>query len=333
MPQTQGHSQPIIEAMRRPLVSVIVTTYNHADTLAQALDSILAQKVTFDIEIALSDDCSTDGTHDVCRRYAERYPQIIKYQRNTHNKGARDNYFDTLMRCQGRYIADLAGDDRWCDPHKLADQAAILNANPDVELCHTDWRYLDDTTGRLAPSRNNPKAPWLQPIADGHQLIVPLLNAHDQMIVHSCTALYRAHTARELITTYPNWFRNPAYPCEDLQLMTLLAHRGNVAYIDRVTLDYRVGHTQITSAKDPAKAFDFNYGTLLLRLDLQHWLQLPPALFSENRRLAAYAAGLARRAGDRDRLDRIVALCRRRNITLPLRTRLRLLADRLLRHI
>ena len=84
----------------RPKVSVLITTYNQADTLPTALDSILAQKTDFEIEICLSDDCSTDSTPTVCERYAARYPEIIKYHRNSHNLGARDNYFTTMMRCR-----------------------------------------------------------------------------------------------------------------------------------------------------------------------------------------------------------------------------------------
>lgn len=328
-PDRKNTIRPIMPAQRLPKVSVIVTTYNQAETLAEALESILGQQTDFDIEIMLSDDQSTDHTPDICRQYASRYPDIVRYHQNPVNLGARDNYFDTLLRCRGEYIADLAGDDRWCDPRKLADQVAALDADPAIVMCHTDWQYLQAETGKLRASRNTPGHPWLRPVIEGIELITPLLNASDQMMVHSCTMVYRADVARDLVTGYPQWFRNPQYPCEDLQLVALLADRGKVAYIDRVTLDYRVGHDQITSIKNPAKAFDFNYGTLLLRLDLQQWLMLPQRLFPENRRMAAFITGLARRAGDRRRAAKIATLCRERHIRLPLRSRLRLWLDHL----
>ena len=50
-----------------PLVSVIVTTYNHEPYLADALDAILSQRCDFGVEIVLGEDCSSDGTLAVCR--------------------------------------------------------------------------------------------------------------------------------------------------------------------------------------------------------------------------------------------------------------------------
>ena len=48
-----------------PLVTVLVTTYNQEKYIAQALDSVLAQKTDFPFEIYVSEDCGTDGTRDI----------------------------------------------------------------------------------------------------------------------------------------------------------------------------------------------------------------------------------------------------------------------------
>lgn len=53
-----------------PLVSVVVTTYNQERTIAQTLDSILAQQCDFAFELVLGEDCSTDSTRSICERYA-----------------------------------------------------------------------------------------------------------------------------------------------------------------------------------------------------------------------------------------------------------------------
>ncbi len=58
----------------RPEVSVITVTYNQALTIARTLDSILAQECDFDYEIVIGEDCSTDDTLDICRRYAAAHP-------------------------------------------------------------------------------------------------------------------------------------------------------------------------------------------------------------------------------------------------------------------
>lgn len=95
----------------RPEVSVITVTYNQAGTIARTLDSILAQECDFDYEIVIGEDCSTDDTLDICRRYAAAHPDKIRLLHNTVNKGIIDNYFDCIMECRGKYIADCPGDD------------------------------------------------------------------------------------------------------------------------------------------------------------------------------------------------------------------------------
>ncbi len=250
-----------------PKVSVIVTTYNQEDTLAATLESILAQDCVFTFEIELADDCSTDSTGDICREYASRYPHIIRYTRNKVNRGARDNYFDTLLRCRAPYIADVAGDDLWCDTSKLRRQADILGRNPDITLVHTGWQYLDAATGATRPSDADTTAPWMQPVADGRMLLEPLLAANGSMTVHSCTCLFRKQTFIDAYKADEPLFRSGEYPCEDLQLIAVLAAAGKVAYIPDITLNYRVGHSsQLTSAADAARAFRFYFGTLRLRL-------------------------------------------------------------------
>ncbi|MBQ5861944.1 MAG: glycosyltransferase, partial [Alistipes sp.] len=61
-----------------PLVSVCVTTYNHAKYIAQALESILRQRTSFGVEIVVGDDCSSDDTVAICQRYAEQYPDRVR---------------------------------------------------------------------------------------------------------------------------------------------------------------------------------------------------------------------------------------------------------------
>ena len=107
-------------------ISVVVVTYNQEQTIGRALDSILMQKCHLPIEICIGDDCSTDATQIVCERYATRFPDIIHYHRNDRNKGVIDNYYDTLLACNGQFVADCAGDDFWVDPLKLEKEVRLL---------------------------------------------------------------------------------------------------------------------------------------------------------------------------------------------------------------
>lgn len=58
-------------------VTVCITTYNVESYIEQTLNSILDQKTSFDFEILVGDDCSTDNTRSILLRYKEQYPNKI----------------------------------------------------------------------------------------------------------------------------------------------------------------------------------------------------------------------------------------------------------------
>ena len=73
--------------METPLVSVCMTTYNHEDWLAQAIESVLAQRTSFGVELVVGEDCSTDRTAEICREYAAKYPDRIRLVTSTATTG------------------------------------------------------------------------------------------------------------------------------------------------------------------------------------------------------------------------------------------------------
>src|SRR5690348_8708009 len=88
---------------RDPKLSVHIVTYNHARFICQALDSVLMQRVRFDYEIVIGDDCSTDGTSEIIKNYQRQYPQKIKPIFRKSNLGPGRNAVDTLQKCRGDY--------------------------------------------------------------------------------------------------------------------------------------------------------------------------------------------------------------------------------------
>ena len=82
--------------METPLVSVCMTTYNHEAYLALAIESVLAQQTSFGVELVLGEDCSTDRTPEICRDYAEKYPDRIRLVTSPENVGWRRNYRRTF---------------------------------------------------------------------------------------------------------------------------------------------------------------------------------------------------------------------------------------------
>jgi len=86
-------------------VSVCLVTYNRAGVLAETIESILNQTFS-DFELIISDDCSTDNTETVCRKYAEKDGRI-KYFRNEKNLSMPANLNLAISRARGQYIANL----------------------------------------------------------------------------------------------------------------------------------------------------------------------------------------------------------------------------------
>ena len=76
------------------MVSICAVCFQHAPYLRQALNGFLTQKCPFRVEILVHDDASTDGSGDILREYAARYPNIVKPMIQTENqtfRGRREN--------------------------------------------------------------------------------------------------------------------------------------------------------------------------------------------------------------------------------------------------
>ena len=107
-------------------------TYNHEHFIAQAIRSVLMQEIDFPIELVIGEDCSTDGTRNIVKELAEKYPKEIKTLLSDKNLGGRDNFRQVIAACSGEYIAILEGDDYWTSSHKLQRQVDFLERFPGV---------------------------------------------------------------------------------------------------------------------------------------------------------------------------------------------------------
>ena len=130
------------------LVSVCCMTYNHVSFIRQCLDGFMMQKCSFNFEVLIHDDASTDGTQDIIQEYEKKYPNIIKpiYQlENQYSKGIDPNVKYNFSRARGKYIAICEGDDYWTDPYKLQKQVDFLESHPDYVMCsHRFNQYMQD---------------------------------------------------------------------------------------------------------------------------------------------------------------------------------------------
>lgn len=121
----------------KPMVSVVMITYNHEAYINEAIEGVLMQVADFPIELIIADDCSPDKTQEIVQGYIDTHPKghWIKYTRHEQNKGMMPNFVWALKQAKGEYIALCEGDDYWTDPLKLQKQVDFLEENEDFSGC------------------------------------------------------------------------------------------------------------------------------------------------------------------------------------------------------
>lgn len=132
-----------------PRVSIGVPVYNGERYLAAALDALLAQTFA-DFEIIISDNGSTDGTEDICHKYADRDGRV-RYVRAAENRGLAWNFNRVVELAQGTYFKWAAYDDL-CAATYIERCVEILDQHPDVVWCHSCTCYIDAAGQRMPDS-------------------------------------------------------------------------------------------------------------------------------------------------------------------------------------
>jgi len=116
------------------LLTIILTTYNHKEYIAKALESVINQITSYPYQIWVCDDCSTDGTLEICQDYANKYPEKIKLfaQRvNTYSNPAMISHIHLAIKnVNTKYWCILDGDDEWCDNQKIQIAMDVLENKP-----------------------------------------------------------------------------------------------------------------------------------------------------------------------------------------------------------
>lgn len=129
------------------MITVFLFSYNHSSFIEQAVDSILAQVTSFSFKIIICDDCSSDTTQSIIKKYKKNFPDKISLILRKKNLGYQKSILSALKESETKYAAILEGDDFWTEPNKLQRQVDFLENNPDVSLC-THWVKTKDESGK-----------------------------------------------------------------------------------------------------------------------------------------------------------------------------------------
>jgi len=118
-----------------PQISIIIPTYNSANTIQLALESILSQTFN-DYEIIVIDGSSTDGTATIVEDYAKRTDIIYWYSEK--DNGIYDAMNKGILKSKGEWLFFLGSDDSFYDNHVLSDVQRIIGENPMSKFIYGD---------------------------------------------------------------------------------------------------------------------------------------------------------------------------------------------------
>ncbi|SVE61825.1 uncharacterized protein METZ01_LOCUS514679, partial [marine metagenome] len=189
-------------------VSVITITHNQEHFLENCIKGVISQNRGIIKEYLIADDCSTDDTRSIIKKYYSEYPGLIIPIYRETNLGALDNFYDVLMRCRGRYIVCIDGDDYWIDNYKLERQVEFLEKNNQYSLAGTN--YILNCKEKNIISVGN--------IIEGQRELTTA-----DLIISNIIAFQTAMFRRKLLNELP-----PIYKGEDGKLVLFFSSKGKI---------------------------------------------------------------------------------------------------------
>lgn len=207
-------------------VSVITPVYNVEKFIGETIESVMTQDYK-DVELVLVDDCSSDSSAEIIKRYQKRFPNII-YHKQEKNQGAAVARNIALKIAKGRYVAFLDSDDQWVQ-NKLQKQLNFMKTENAAISC-TAMDTFDETGKSLGKIRK------VKPIIDYKFLL------HNTMIATSTVIV-----DRNLTGDFQMPLRRGG---QDYATWLMLLRRGMVCYgLNEILTHYRVLNNSLSSNK------------------------------------------------------------------------------------
>ena len=211
------------------LVTVRCLAYNHAPYIRQCLEGFVMQKTSFRFQVIIHDDASTDGTDDIIREYAEKYPDIIVPIFETENQyskrnGAISRQMNRLMK--GTYAAYCEGDDYWTDPLKLQKQVSFLEQHPDYIMACNRTQLFSQKKGRFVGETLC--------YSSDRDISAEDTILHGGLYIPSCSSVYRW----DIRDSFTDYCKNS--PVGDYPLQIMCAMKGKIRYFSDCMSVYRV---------------------------------------------------------------------------------------------
>ena len=221
-------------------VSVILLTYNHEAYIEQSLHSVLSQKTSFDFEVLVSEDCSTDRTREIVKHFADEHSDRVRLFLSESNLNTNEVTLRALRAARGEYIAFLDGDDYWTSDRKLDTQVLFMDEHPEYAVSHHNVLQFWDDGSRSPRSFKGTNQPLSSDLVD----LIP------GCFIAGCSAMIRLSALRSI----PDWYVHNDYG--DWPLYFLAARHGRIGYIPESLGAYRMHSGGVWTGETPVRQFE-----------------------------------------------------------------------------
>ena len=224
-----------------PKVSVCIPTYNRAQFLVYAVQSVFHQTYT-DFELIVCDDGSTDNTSEVVSQWDD--PRI-RYIQHPQNIGRSRNMRSGFEAARGTYFIKFDDDDALA-PEFLAKTVAVLEVQPNVDFVCTNHWIINRHGERMTSATEENAAKWGKDKLQ--ERIIPdlLVQTFQYQSLQVGSTLFRRTCLNEV-----NFMRPEADGCEDFDLLVRLALAGKKGYfIPEYLMEYRFHGGQTSLKQD-----------------------------------------------------------------------------------
>ncbi|MHA8051327.1 glycosyltransferase family 2 protein [Aquirufa sp. ROCK-SH2] len=212
---------------KKPKLSICLITYNHEEYFENCIENILSQKINFEIEIIIGEDCSTDNTAKIVEKYALKHPTLIKAFIRPINLGAKTNFLHCFFQCKGEYVLFIEADDYFTDENKLQIQVDFLDKHQNTSACfHNALIVYEDNSNRKSEYINSSDQKILTETKD-------FFKQKETWFMATASVMMR----RKYVEKLPEWFLN----CKsgDIPMYVILAENAPIAYINKTMSVYR----------------------------------------------------------------------------------------------
>lgn len=209
-----------------PAISVLMPVFNGVSYLSEAIESVLNQTFT-NFELIIIDDCSTDTSVELIKKYTDSRIQLIEKPVNT---GLIASLNMALKLAKGEYIARMDADDV-CLPHRFATQYNYLQTYTNVLVLGSNYSIID--------------APNIKPNVPITANEVKLFALTNSPVAHP-SVMMRA----TIFSKYQLSYDATQLHAEDYDLWTRILEIGTIENLPEVLLNYRIHNLQVSQMQN-----------------------------------------------------------------------------------